>query len=93
MSSAYISALNRSLITEIQSGQISKPDLHQRFLDWFGSVPEISRIRPYSMVELERALNTQGRYLSPVLLNLGWRRHRKWSSHAHYLRYWLPPIS
>ena len=37
------------------------PDLRQRFLDWYNQLPEIARQRPFSMVELERALNTQGK--------------------------------
>ena len=91
MSSAYISSLYRSLASEAEPEQLSKPDLKQRFLDWLDSVPEVSRFRPYSMVELEKALGTQGKYLSPVLLRLGWQRHRKWSSRGQYHRYWVPP--
>lgn len=77
--SAFIKSLQRSL--EIEAGAavlLSKPGLKERFIDWFASVPEISRVRPYSMVELERALGTQGRFLSPVLESLGWERRRKW---------------
>jgi len=91
MPSAYIRSLRRSLEAEEAPLQLSKPDLKQRFLDWFDSVPEISRVRPYSMVELERALSTQGRFLSPVLLGLGWERRRKWSSDGQSPRYWVPP--
>jgi hypothetical protein len=91
MTSAYISSLRRSLAEEEEAPRLSKPDLRQRFLDWLDSQPEISRVRPYSMTELERALGTQGRYLSPVLLRLGWERRRKWTGKTQYLRYWVPP--
>ena len=93
MSSAYIRSLQRSLDAEAEPQKLFKPDLKPRFIEWFASVPEISRNRPYSMVELERALGTQGRFLSPVLLNLGWERRRKWSSNGQSPRYWLPPAS
>lgn len=91
MSSAYIRSLQRTLHDEAAPQQLFKPDLKERFIEWFTSVPEISRFRPYSMAELERALGTQGRLLSPVLLNLGWERRRKWSSKRQSPRYWIPP--
>jgi hypothetical protein len=34
---------------------------------------------------------TQGKWLSPVLLELGWRRKRIWSGTGQYHRYWVPP--
>ena len=37
------------------------------------------------------ALKTQGRYISPVLLELRWQRKRVWSTTGQYHRYWLPP--
>jgi hypothetical protein len=43
------------------------------------------------MSELEAALKTQGRFISPVLLELGWRRKRNWSTKGQYFRYWVPP--
>lgn len=89
--SAFIKSLQRSLEAEAVPQQLFKPDLKQRFIEWFASVPEISRVRPYSMVELERALGTQGRFLSPILEVLGWERRRKWSSKGANPRYWLPP--
>jgi hypothetical protein len=89
--SAFIKSLQRSLETEEEPQQLFKPDLKQRFIEWFASVPEISRVRPYSMVELERALGTQGRFLAPVLESLGWERRRKWSSTGGNPRYWVPP--
>ena len=91
MPSAYIKSLQRSLDAEAEPPQLSKMDLKQRFIEWFASVPEISRVRPYSMVELERALETQGRFLSPILEGLGWERRRKWSSKGANPRYWVPP--
>ncbi len=91
---AYIKSLQR--MVEQQSESTVEPrvtDLEKRFLDWFASVPEISRVRPYSMIEIEQALSTQGRYLSPIMLRLGWKRRRKWSSEGQYHRYWMPPDS
>ena len=91
MPSAYIRSLQRSLDAETEPQQLFKPDLKRRFIEWFASVPEISRVRPYSMVELERVLSTQGRFLSPILEDLGWERRRKWSSKRANPRYWVPP--
>ena len=89
--SAYIKSLQRGLEVEEPTTLVSKRDLESRFLAWLDSVPEISRMRPYSMTELEQALGTQGRYLSLVLIRLGWERRRKWSSAKQYHRYWTPP--
>jgi len=44
------------------------------------------------MIEFEQALGTQGRYLSPVLLALGWRWKRKWGTTGQYFRYPVPPV-
>lgn len=92
MLSAYIKALYRSLDDEAAPAQPPKPDLKQRFIDWYDGLPEISRNRPFAMVELEKALGTQGKYLSSILLDLGWQRKREWSSKRQYHRYWLPPV-
>jgi len=91
MGTAMTKAWSRELLEEAGAAQRSKPELKQRFLAWFDSQPEISRIRPYSMVELEQALGTQGRLLSPVLFVLGWERRRKWSNKGPSPRYWVPP--
>lgn len=92
MESAYIRSLQRSLDAETATQQLYKPRLKQRFLEWFDSVPEVSKNRRYSMIEFERALSTQGRYISPVLLGLGWMRQRDWSSRGQNQRYWVPPM-
>lgn len=92
MPSAYISLLSRELQQEAHDSQPSSPDLRQRLTNWHDSLPEISRSRPFAMVELERALNAQGKYLSPVLLSLGWQRRRKWTGAGRYPRYWVPPL-
>jgi hypothetical protein len=91
MGTAMTAAWSRELIEESGTDQISKPDLKQRFLVWFDSQPEISRVRPYSMIELERALGVPGRVLGPVLMSLGWTRHRRWSGSGPFARFWLPP--
>lgn len=91
MPSAYVRSLQRSLETKEISTELSRPDIKSRFLSWLDSQPEISRFRAYSMTELEKALGTQGRHLSPILLELGWERRRKWTSKTQYLRYWMPP--
>lgn len=92
--SAYVSSLNR--LAEAYHAPISAPkapDLRQRFLEWYASLPEISRNRGFAMAEFEAALSTQGKYLSHILLNLGWMRKRRWSSGGQYNRYWVPPLS
>lgn len=92
MLSAYIARLNRELLDEAAKPQLVVHDLGQRFVDWYASLPEISRNRPFAMVELEAALSTQGKYLSPILLALGWSRKRKWTGAGQYPRFWVPPI-
>jgi hypothetical protein len=87
---AYIASLNRALETTAQTSAAT-PGLRQRFIEWYSCLPEISQNRPFAMIELEAALSTQGKYLSPILLALGWHRKRKWTSHGQYSRYWLPP--
>ena len=91
MTSAYIAALNRELQAKADQAQSAKPDLRQRFFEWYASLPEITQHRPFAMAELEQALGTQGKYLSPVLLDNGWQRKRKWSTQGQYLRFWVPP--
>lgn len=91
MPSAYIAGLNRELSEEVEQPLAVSHTLRQQVLDWFDSLPEISRNRPFAMVELEQALGTQGKYLSPILLSLGWSRKRKWTSRGQYHRYWVPP--
>lgn len=91
MSSAYIATLKRMLDASVDGRGVGSPSLQDRFLAWYAALPEVSRDRPFAMVEFERALQTQGKYLSPVLLELGWRRKRKWSSRGQYHRYWVKP--
>jgi hypothetical protein len=87
---AYLAQLNK--LVEGPQGQRPKPSsLRQRCERWHSTVPEVSRSRRFSMSEIEAALETQGRYISPVLLELGWKRKRVWSTTGQYHRYWQPP--
>lgn len=88
---AYARALRNLVETDRPRGNDTKLDLEARLVSWFASTPEISRHRPYSMVEIETALSSQGRYLGPVLFKLGWQRRRKWTGCGQYSRYWEPP--
>ncbi len=88
--SAYLQSL-RNAVRELEQPQ--PPDLQTRFQAWFNGLPEFTRDRPFSMREFEQALLRPGRLISPVLLALGWKRKRRWSSIGQYHRYWLPPIS
>jgi hypothetical protein len=88
MTIAYV----RSLQQAAAQSQPSQPSsLRDRFERWHRSLPAVSRDRRYSMAEFEAALKTQGRYISPALLELGWRRKRIWSTTGQYHRYWQPP--
>lgn len=87
---AYLQDLNRYAATTTAA---ETHDLCSRFESWYTSLPEFARQRPFGMAEFEVALGTQGRYLSAVLIGLGWRRGRKWTSRHHYHRFWLPPRS
>ena len=87
---AYVAHLNR--MVEARRAQPSQPSsLRDRFTSWHSSLPAVSRERRFSMAEFESALKTQGKYISPVLLELGWRRKRIWSTTGQYHRYWEPP--
>ena len=79
-------------LIEARRAQPSQPSsLRDRFERWYSSLPPVSRDRRFSMSEFETALKTQGKYISPVLLELGWRRKRVWSTTGQYHRYWEPP--
>lgn len=80
--SAYIQSLK--LPPGYPSVQGDTPRLQKRFTIWFATVPEVAQQRPWSMIEFEQALGTQGRYISPVLLALGWRRKRKWGTAGQF---------
>jgi hypothetical protein len=81
----------RFLFDDLQSAQLppSQPSsLRQRFLEWYVGLTAFTRDRRFSMAEFEKALKTQGKWLSPILLDLGWRRKRIWSTTGQYHRYW-----
>lgn len=88
--SAYIRRLNEELAREQPRAPAPSP-LQQRVLEWFNALPEVSRNRPFSMSEIENAVGSQGKYISRVLLDLGWERKRKWTTTGQYSRYWVPP--
>ena len=91
MTSAYINRLKQEQNT-LNPKTVEPPyDLQDRFLALYTGLPEISRNRPFSMLELEQVIETQGKYLGPVLLRLGWTRHRRWTRTGEYNRYWMPP--
>ncbi len=88
--SGYAAYLRK--MTEAQRAQPYKPSsLRDRFTSWYRGLPAVSRDRRFSMAEFEAALKTSGKYISPVLLELGWRRKRVWSTKRQYHRYWEPP--
>lgn len=89
--SAYVRSLEKLLPPVANKPKVAP--LEERFLEWLNSLPEFTRNRPFSMREFELALGTQGRFLSPVLLRLGWVRKRKWSCKQQYHRYWQPTRS
>jgi hypothetical protein len=87
---AYILDLQKQAAA--QAPPAKAPSLRERFLDWYGSLPAFTRDRAFAMSEFEAALKTQGKYISPVLLELGWTRHRIWNTTGQYHRYWQPPV-
>jgi hypothetical protein len=89
--SAYIEELRRQ--TGGNSAQSHKQQtLEGRFLAWYGNLLPEAQHRPFAMREIETALNSQGRHISAVLVQLGWQRKRVWSA-QRYCRYWLPPCA
>jgi hypothetical protein len=89
MNSAYVRQLN-SRITVRQPAP-ERLSLKDRIEAWFDNQPAVSKVRPYSIVEIETALATQGRYVGPILMSLGWVRRRAYSGAGPYHRYWVPP--
>ena len=87
--SAYVKMLQREMAK--QNEPAGPSNLHLRFIQWYGKLPPVSRNRPFAMSEFEAALKTQGRFISPILLELGWQRKRVWSTSGQYHRYWLLP--
>jgi len=87
MTTAYIRSLEQAARPQPSQSQ----SLRDRLLRWYRGLPAVSRDRRFSMSEIQSALNTQGRFISPVLLELGWRRKRVWSTTGQYHRYWEPP--
>lgn len=66
--------------------------LRERFEDWWGDLPAASKDRKYTMAEFEAALGVPGRLISPVLMELGWKRaKRPWNGTGPYRRGWEPP--
>ena len=91
--SAYIVGLNREIERSTQPVLAPAVSLRQRFIDWYIALPQITRNRAFAMGEIERALDTQGKYLSSIMLELGWVRKRQWSDRGQYSRYWVPPAN
>lgn len=89
--SAYVNALNRAASDDLDQSAAVRSDLRQCLMIWYADLPSVSRNRPFAMSEIEAALGTQGKYLSPILLSLGWQRKRRWSGAGQFNRYWLPP--
>ena len=89
--STYIKMLQEEVAR--QNAQPKEPNLRRRFSEWYSRLPPVSRNRPFAMSEFEVALKTQGRYISPVLLELGWQRKRIWSTTGQYHRYWLKGLA
>ncbi len=85
---AYQAELNRLTAAPVD---LQPPPLVRRFETWWASLPQSTRVRPYSMEELEAALRAQGRHIGVMLAAKGWTRKRKWQGTTHYWRYWLPP--
>ncbi|MFH1495671.1 MAG: hypothetical protein ABIG70_12855 [Pseudomonadota bacterium] len=85
--SAYIKRLAEAARTD--QGVAARHLLEQRLQGWYSSLPEPTRERPFSMREFEAALKSQGRFISPVLIKLGWQRKRRWGSKGQYHRYWV----
>ena len=66
----HMPAYIRGLIESTAAAHPPSPrsTLRERFVAWYGDLPAVSRDRPFAMLEFKRALKTQGRHLSPILL-------------------------
>lgn len=85
--SAYVRALHREL--EAAEKTPEPAPLKARLEAWLNSLPTVSRNRPFAISEFEQALGNQGKYISPILIELGWVRKRIWSTTGQYHRYWV----
>jgi hypothetical protein len=87
--SAYIAELNR--LVAAQSPPSKPQSLGLRIQEWYRALPAVARERPFAISEFEAALKTQGKFIGPVLLELGWRRRRLFKTQGPYSRFWVPP--
>lgn len=90
----YAAELER-MRREVQGRAAAAPQprsLRERFEQWWAGLPTALRYRRYAMSEFETALGLPGKFISPVLVELGWRRGRLWSGTGQYQRYWEPPV-
>lgn len=88
---AYIRQLQKATQAAKATSDARTP-VEIRFDEWWASLPKATRVRPYSMSEITKALGGMAAYqLSGVLAARGWTRKRKWSGTIHYYRLWVPP--
>ena len=92
----FMSAYVRTLIKSAASAH--PPSRSQSLRDRFGGRGRVEACRlcpvsaPSRCPSSRLALKTQGKYISPVLLELGWTRKRRWASGGgQYNRFWMPP--
>lgn len=62
--------------------------LHVKIQEWWDSLPESERNRPYTMDEFVCQFKTAPGLIGNALHRLGWRRGRKWGK-GGYGRYWV----
>lgn len=91
MADAYIRDLQLKIKLQ-KTAVVAPASLAERIYSWHSGLSEFLRNRPFSMSELEQVTASQGRFISPVLIQLGWSRKRKWDSQGSYHRYWVPPM-
>ncbi len=64
--------------------------LHVKIQEWWATLPETERDRPFTMNEFARQFKTSPGLIGNALHQLGWQRGRRWGK-GSYRRYWLRP--
>jgi hypothetical protein len=77
---SYIADLKRLVAEQSSHSTAPRSTLREKFIRWFESLPAVSKHRRFAMSEFEAALQTQGKYLSPILHARGWRRSRLYAA-------------
>jgi len=89
--SAYIAQLDRQVAENLKAqaafdAELNKP-LTLKIREWWETLPDEEKYRPYSMCELVEIFKVAPGRLGISLIEAGWSRFRSWRA-ANYRRWW-----